>query len=233
MSYIKEIRNNLQPIAVSLEGTKKILYQMENCICKIYRRDGSKGTGFFCKIPFNNTLLPVLITNYHILNEKDLENNIEISINGEFKEIKMDISRKKCHIERLDVTFIEIKPNTDKIDEKKNFMELDEEDLNKSDEILKRDYNKKSAYILHYPKEKLSVSYGLINNLENGTIYHFCNTEEGSSGCPILSLESIKVIGIHYGGSQNSNIKFNYGTFMKNAIETFNNNIKVFPCALL
>ena len=34
-------------------------------------KDGSKGTGFFCKIPFpnNNHLLPVLITNNHVMNE--------------------------------------------------------------------------------------------------------------------------------------------------------------------
>ena len=64
-----------QPIPVSIEGTKKILFQMENCICKIYLEDGQKGTGFFCKILFNNDLLPVLITNNHVLNEKDIENN--------------------------------------------------------------------------------------------------------------------------------------------------------------
>ena len=64
-----------QPIPVSLEGTKKILYQMENCICKIYCENDKIGTGFFTKIKFKNNLLPVLITNYHILKEKDIENN--------------------------------------------------------------------------------------------------------------------------------------------------------------
>ena len=64
-----------QPLPVSLEGTKKIIEQMENCICKIYPNNGVKGTGFFCKIPFNNNLLPVLITNNHILNENDIDNN--------------------------------------------------------------------------------------------------------------------------------------------------------------
>ena len=78
-----------QPIPVSIEGTKKILFQMENCICKIYLEDGKKGTGFFCKMPIFNNLLPVLITNNHVLNEKDIENNkiIQLSINNEVKEI--------------------------------------------------------------------------------------------------------------------------------------------------
>jgi len=37
------------PVPVSIESTKKILYQMQNCICKINNSNG-KGTGFFCYI---------------------------------------------------------------------------------------------------------------------------------------------------------------------------------------
>jgi len=108
-----------QPIPVSIEGTKKILFQMENCICKIYLEDGQKGTGFFCKILFNNDLLPVLITNNHVLNEKDIENNkiIQLNINDEVKEIEIDNSRKRYtnSDENIDITIIKIKPNKDKI----------------------------------------------------------------------------------------------------------------------
>ena len=109
-----------QPIPVSIEGTKKILFQMENCICKIYLKNGEKGTGFFCKIPFNNNILPVLITNNHILNENDIKDNniIEISINNnEIKEIKIDNLRKKYtnSDKNIDITIIEIRPNKDGI----------------------------------------------------------------------------------------------------------------------
>ena len=45
------------------------------------------------------------------------------------------------------------------------------------------------------------------NILEGKQINHYCNTEDGSSGSPILSLENFKVIGVHYGGSKNKNIK--------------------------
>jgi len=66
-----------QPIPVDIEGTKSILFQMENCICKIVKGNGQKGTGFFCKIPFPDeyNLLNVLITNNHVLNENDIKNN--------------------------------------------------------------------------------------------------------------------------------------------------------------
>ena len=48
---------------------------MEQNICKI--KIGSlQGTGFFCEIPFpdKNNMLPVFITNNHIINEKLLYN---------------------------------------------------------------------------------------------------------------------------------------------------------------
>ena len=191
-----------QILEVSLEGTKKILFQMENCICKIYSNNGLTGTGFFCKIKFQNNLLPVLITNNHVLNEKDIENNkiIKLTINNKVKKIKIDNTRKKYTNSKLDITFIEIKLNKDEIYEN-NFMEIDENDLKKEKEIIELEYKRKSIYILHYPKGELNISYGIINDIIDEKINHYCNTEEGSSGSPILSLKSFKIIGIHYGSS--------------------------------
>ena len=71
----KEISILDQPIPVSIEGMKKIFFQLENCICQIYKKNDGTGTGFFCKISFQNKLLQVLITNNHILEEKDIQNN--------------------------------------------------------------------------------------------------------------------------------------------------------------
>ena len=226
MSDIKQERLiKEQPIPVTLQNTKKILFQMENCICKIYMNNGGIGTGFLCKIPFNNNLLPVLITNNHILNENDISNNkiIKLTINNKVKKIEMDNTRIKYSNpdKKVDITIIEIKPNKDGIN---HYLEIDEKDINKDIENLELEYIKKSAYILHYPNEELRVSYGIINDLfDNKTINHFCNTEDGSSGSPILSLKTFQVIGIHYGSSQNQQINFNYGTFIKYAIDEFNN----------
>jgi len=41
-----------QPTPIDLDGTKLKLSQMENCICKIVKDNGEKGTGFFCRIPY-------------------------------------------------------------------------------------------------------------------------------------------------------------------------------------
>ena len=224
---IKEKLIEEQPTPVDLDGTKTILSQMENCICKIVKDNGEKGTGFFCRIPFpdENHLLNVLITNNHILNEIDIENNkiIKFKIYNkekkkeEEKKIRIDNSRKKFTIKKeeegIDITIIEIKPNKDNIN---NFLDID-------NEILELDCNRKSIYILNYPEDKRLVSYGLMKGvLDSKKIDHFCNTKEGSSGSPILSLNNFKVIGIHYGGLKNNNIKVNFGAFIEYVINAFN-----------
>ena len=73
---------------------------------------------------------------------------------------------------------------------------------------------------MHYPKGKLSVSYGIMENIINSkNIYHYCNTEEGSSCGPILSLETYKVIGVHFGYKNIGNFTKNCGTFIKYIID--------------
>ena len=37
------------PIPISIKGTETIISQMKNGICKIYNKNGIKGTGFFVK----------------------------------------------------------------------------------------------------------------------------------------------------------------------------------------
>ena len=57
------------PNPIPYECSKKILEQMEKNICKI-KIGEEQGTGFFCKIPFptKENLLPVFVTNNHIIN---------------------------------------------------------------------------------------------------------------------------------------------------------------------
>jgi len=67
--------------------------------------------------------------------------------------------------------------------------------------------------------EKVCVSYGIINNINNYDLYHLCSTDNGSSGSPILNINNNKIIGIHREGSINFN--FNKGTFIKHPINDF------------
>ena len=88
-----------------------------------------------------------------------------------------------------------------------------------------------SVYIIHYPShfedDKVAVSFGIIKGrYENVFFKHFCSTEFGSSGSPILNLINNKVIGIH---SKRGSKEFNIGLFVYESIKDFINkyNIKI------
>lgn len=210
------------PSYVTIEDTKKIIEQLESCICQIYANDGGKGTGFFCiiKSKDSNEKIPVLFTNNHILNENDIKTNqiIKISFYGKnsliYKDIKIGEDRFVYTNQIYDTTIIEIKNEKDDI---KNFLEIDQRIFQENSNVI---YYGNSVYLLHYPGNKsASVSYGIVRNNEqiNHKIIHCCSTEGGSSGGPILSLSHMKVFGIHRGAGK----KFNGGTFLKYPIEDF------------
>ena len=63
-----------------------------SCICKISGKEGKIGTGFFCRMIYENKLVTVLITNYHVLDDKYVasKDNIKVYINEKYKIIKMN-----------------------------------------------------------------------------------------------------------------------------------------------
>ena len=118
------------PNVISFESSKKIVEQMEKNICKI-KIGNEQGTGFFCKIPFpnKNNMLPVFITNNHIINKELLykkDEKILVYIEEtDTKKINLD-NRLKYTNEEYDVTIIEIKES----DSIEDFLELDENLIN-------------------------------------------------------------------------------------------------------
>ena len=143
------------PIPITIENTEKILNQMKKNVCKIIKRDGKRGTGFFCRIPFpdKNNIIHALVTNNHVLNEKDIQNgnSIEFTLNDdrETKIIVIDYKRKKYTNKNLDITFIEIDVMKDNI---YDFLDVNEDIANNN--ILINSYINSSLYVLHYAKGK-------------------------------------------------------------------------------
>ena len=82
MEGVNEKKLGDYPKPVLIKGTEKILEQMKNNICKLCLENGTKGTGFFCKIPLKerNNSLPVLVTNNHLIDEDYLTKEKEINI---------------------------------------------------------------------------------------------------------------------------------------------------------
>ena len=219
---IKEKALKDYPEPISLESTEIIIEQMKKFICKIILEDGTKASGFFCKIPFPSIdhLITVLITNNHVINEKLLYKGekIELIINEESKTKNINLNNRiKYTNEEYDITIIEIKQEYDKI---YNFLELDNNIITETSNIK---YIKESIYIIQYPEGKLSVSYGLLNNIQEEKKYnfcHLCSTKEGSSGSPILNLSNNKVIGIHKESSK-KNFNYNVGLFLNFPLNQF------------
>ena len=211
------------PRPITIEGTKIILNQLENCICKIFNPNGEKGTGFFCIINYKNNIIPVMMTNNHVINEDYIKMNNYISIgindNKEIKKIKLNDNRiiYTKPKEEYDITIIEIKPEKDKIN---NFMEIDDDIFQEGSETI---YNSHSVYVLQYPKSDkgdiAAVSYGIVTNINQYNICHKCSTESGSSGSPIMNLLNHKIIGIHKEASLK--FKINKGTYLKYPINDF------------
>ena len=221
----KEINLNGYPKLIPYECTEKILEQMRKNICKITIGEGQgQGTGFFCKIPFPdiNNMIPVFITNNHVLNEDLLykkNGKISIYIKEEKKIRNFELNDRMIYTsQKYDITIMEIKD----VDGIKNYLELDDkiinDIINNNNEMM--DYIGKTIYIIQYPDHELSVSYGILNNILEDKKYDFnhkCTTGKGSSGSAILNLDK-KVIGVHkeYDGKYN-----NKGTFLNYPIKEF------------
>ena len=77
MKKENKLKDSIEP--VNIDGTKKILEQLMNCICKINIK-GKYGTGFFCNIPFRKEIIKMFMTNYNILNENDFKENKKLKL---------------------------------------------------------------------------------------------------------------------------------------------------------
>ena len=132
------------------------LKYMINYICKISGK--FIGTGFFCKIEYEGNIIPVLITNYHIIDDEYINNNthLKIYIDNNLKIINLNKDRKiySSETEKYDIMIIKIK----KEDEINNFLEIEQNIKIENPENIFKD---ESIYILHYPNGgEAMISYG-------------------------------------------------------------------------
>jgi len=115
----KKLKENINPI--SRQTNKIIDNQLEKYLCKVYDTKENNGSGFLCKIPFPDEfhLLPVLITNNHVLNESELKKDKKIKISFDddniIKIIEMSEERKTYTSIEYDTTIIEIFPEKDNL----------------------------------------------------------------------------------------------------------------------
>ena len=210
--------------AASKVQTEIILRQMKTSICKLFI-DTEIASGFFCKIPFGKSkTIYALFTNYHLINEEYFQshNDINMKLNDDQAQIriKIDNSRKKYFSKKYDIAIIVIQKK-DGI--KIPFLEIDENIFKKD----KNSFKNLTIYNISYPKgNSAMVSYGVIKEIEDNEIRHFCFTEKGSAGSPIFNLSNNKVLGLDIGGKKDKDELFFLGYFLKKPIIEFIEEIK-------
>ena len=189
----------------------RILDQMAHSICKIIKKEGNYEIGFFIYIKCQNKNIPVLMTEYNIM-DKDKDNILNVIINNESKIIKLGDALYRNG--DCDLTLVEIKLN-----EKDNIKFLDIDDNIFNDE-LESNYDKKPIYIIQDNKKDISVSFGIIEGIIKTDIKYSCYINSNSKNLPIFNLENNKIIGLHQNKS-----KLNKGILIKNIIEGFKKNL--------
>ena len=78
---------------ITTNQIKLILHQMKNCICRIFKEESGYGTGFLCYFPFPeiDSKFPTLITNNHVLDEKEMSSGQIISFSLGDDEVAMRV----------------------------------------------------------------------------------------------------------------------------------------------
>ena len=77
---------------------------------------------------------------------------------------------------------------------------------------LNEKFRNESIYLIHYPEGKTSsLSINTIRKIHTNNVFieHLCSTEYGSSGAPIILLNTFRAIGVHTGKDKAHN--YNYG----------------------
>jgi len=180
-------------------------------VCKIISEEGF-GTGFF----FDFNSFKYIMTNYHNVNENITIIKIEI---WDKQVINLDLKgRNIIYLPKpKDITIICLKDNEiDKIE----YLSYDLNYLKGYDY-----YKDKEVFSLGYPKgSKLASGSGLIKDIiYEYDFYHNIPTSFGSSGSPIILLNTLLVIGIHKEADIVKNL--NVGVFIGEALEEINKKV--------
>ena len=195
---------------------------VQKAISKI-KIPGGYGTGFFCKIPYPNKqdLLNVLITNNHVLNEEFFEDEdiIELELDYETYKINLNKKRKIWTDKDIDYTIIEI------LEEDKFNAFLMTDDLINKEDYTNKEY-KSESIVLPAIMENQEVEFGGVGTILSASkktsyFLHSCNTDEGSSGGPILLVDNFNVVGIHKGYDRTN--EKNVGIFLYNILNDIKN----------
>ena len=200
----------------------KKVFELMKSICKIeYYLNNKKynGTGFFMEL--FDIGQNVLITNFHVISERVINEKTEINLileNDKEKKIKLDKNERliKCFKMPIDAVIIEIL-DSDRIKDDVVFLFHDLNIFNGYEQ-----YKGEDIIVLQHPLGKdIHCGIGKIIDFIDFEFHHSADTDFGSSGSPIILYKNFFVIGIHKGADRV--LKYNIGTFFHIIIEQIKN----------
>ena len=188
-------------------------------LCKI-EYENQIATGFLIKLFKNRKEFFCLMTCEHVVTRAMIKQRKTISFYYDSSDVKMQIieldpdkrfiqdfvslSKIDNNIDiNIDATVIEILPEDDI--PKAFFLSSNENHINNYDALK----NKEIA-IIQYPEGNLEYSFGEIKNIDRYEIIHTASTKHGSSGSPIILVNTNKVVGIHKGGDKKKYENYGY-----------------------
>ena len=212
MGIFDSKRDESKEISLSMPVEK--VYELRKAICKIVYKTGGKsffGTGFFMMI--NN--IKYLLVNYNIMNEDRIYKDFYIEL---YNKNKIKIELKNRHVKffkELYITIIEIKYE-DEIYKDAYTLDYDFDYKKGYDQ-----YKNIGAFCLEYPQDEIESASGILTDISDTEFMHNIFAKSGSEGSPIISLKSLKAIGILKKVDISKEPK-NYGTFIGEFIKKFN-----------
>ena len=178
------------PEPVSVQCNNEIENQINNSFCKINLKNGKFQFGIFCYIKYENKNIPLLLTQYDVINEKYLSNNNNINVFFKDKIKTIEFGDAKYLNKKYNIALIEIKEEKD---DKISYLEFDDCLCSKNYEIC---LLRNSIYIIQY-YYKILISYGRILNINNSDIAYSSYINSLKILFPIFNINNNKLIGIH------------------------------------
>ena len=194
-----------------------IIEKIKNCICFI---ENKNILGFFCKFPLSADSkifkgLLINCDNINLYNDRYLLLSLDIFKNdyslssSRSRIIILDDSRKIYKFSLAKIALIEIKEE----DEISDFLDIDF-NAKIENNYLKSIEREQSLPTLGRKEDfDLSLLYGLFSENDKSLFMPPISTNFPKKGCPILSSNNYKVVGIHCGKSESLNLC--KGTFFK------------------
>ena len=213
------------------ENHKLVLLKAKNSMGEISIEGREYGLGFICKIKYDKDEINCLITKNienglnPIIHEEEYIKHFKmnIRINGENKAISLDKYRRIWNNKDLNFTCVEILKEDDIFDDLNPF-EIDDNCYINYYDV--KEYHLRGIVLPSIVKNNnnIELTQGIVyyDISDKNKLFHDCTSKNGFSGCPIILINNLKMIGVNT--LLNEKTKKDIGIYFKDIINYIKTN---------